>query len=216
MILHLQPQQYQQSKMENTIMSYKDLYRTMIPCKQKRLPNKLWIITKWLTILQLLLVTSATKHIPVTENTDNIREQITNTVSYQLPFTANYILTIFTSEPVSKYPLSVVLKTNWPYVFNMNKLQHSLHGNGRKAYNIITWNCRKGLIQESDEDTPTFVDVKSLIQDRKPHILGIIEADIHGHNSTNPHRRTRFSTAELKNKLQIDGYKFRTAGRSMV
>ena len=89
---------------------------------------------------------------------------------------------------------------------NTNKLQHSLYGNGRKAYDIISWNCRKGLIQESDEDTSTFVDIKNIIQTRKPHIFGIIEADIYGHNSTNPNRRTRFSTADIKHKLQIDGY----------
>ena len=130
---------------------------------------------------------------------------------YQPPFTSDNILAILSSEPiqvkVTRDPFFNGPYTRWSYVANTNSLQHSLQGNGRTSYNIISWNCRKGIIQKKDEDTDTFIEVKTLIQNKKPHILGVVEVDIYGvNNNTNTNRTTRFTTAELKQKLHIDGY----------
>ena len=190
-----------------------DQHITKMPTKRHKLPKKMWIISNWLTILRLTIVISADSSRASPDIYKSIeRNIIYNNVLYQVPFSNDNILAIFTSEPitipVSKYSSSELLNTNWSYVIDSNHLQHSLHGNGRTAYNIMSWNCRKGIIQDKEEDTITFIDVKTLIQNDRPHILGIIECDIYGHNSdnNNNNRKTRFSTSEVHRKLHIDGY----------
>ena len=191
--------------------SYIDQHITRIPTKSHIVSKKMWIILNWLTILRLIIVISADSssvNPGIYKNTES--NIIYNNVTYQTPFSNDNILAIFTSKPitiaVSKYSFSELLNTNWSYVIESNHLQHSINGNGRTAYNIMSWNCHKGIIQDKEEDTITFIDVKTLIQNHRPHILGIIECDIYGHNSDNNNRKTRFSTSEVHRKLHIDGY----------
>ena len=51
----------------------------------------------------------------------------------------------------------------WIYTLHSNKLQQTVNGNRRIGYNLRSWNCRKGLIQECNEDTDTFIDLKTLV-----------------------------------------------------
>ena len=86
-------------------------------------------------------------------------------------------MTVFTSEPLSQlkstiYPFRQTLNVQWPYMENNNTLQHSINGNRRLGYNILSWNCRKGLIQAQDEDTPTFIDLKAFDSAREATHIG--------------------------------------------
>ena len=53
--------------------------------------------------------------------------------------------------------------------------------------------------------TSKLQDIKLFIQKKKPHVFGIIESDIYSPKSTN-RRINRFTTAEVKSYLNIDGY----------
>ena len=50
-----------------------------------------------------------------------------------------------------------------------------------------------------------YVEIKEYIQNNNPHLLAIIESDLHGPDTT-ANRTTTFSTEEIKEKLHIDGY----------
>ena len=51
------------------------------------------------------------------------------------------------------------------------------------GYNIGMWNCRKGLINGDKQATHKKVEVIEFIQKRNLHILGLVEADLHGGTS---------------------------------
>ena len=73
------------------------------------------------------------------------------------------------------------------------------------GYKIAFWNCRRKLISDSQNDTNKLVDIKTYVQKHSPHVLGVIESDIHSWEyQTN--RTTRYSTSEVKEKLKIEGY----------
>ena len=94
----------------------------------------------------------------------------------------------------------------WSYTVGVNVLSHMTHGNrGRLGYNIAAWNCGRGLLTASPEESIKFVEIKEFIQNNNPHLLAIIESDLHGPN-TSANRVTTFSTEEIKEKLNIDGY----------
>ena len=68
------------------------------------------------------------------------------------------------------------------------------------------WNCSRALINNSENDTATFVQVKLLIQKHKPQLFGVIESDLHGLNSR-VNRTKKYKTEEIISKLHIEGYK---------
>ena len=89
---------------------------------------------------------------------------------------------------------------------NNNKLAHSLEGNKRIGYKIGCWNCRKKLISESNFDTHKLTDIKSYFSKHNPHVFGVVESNIFGHNYINNSKK-KFSTEEVTQKLRIEGYK---------
>ena len=86
-----------------------------------------------------------------------------------------------------------------------NKLQHIINGNRRSlGYKLALWNCERGLIGP-DGVSPKLQDIKKYISINRPHLFGIIEADIFGPMSN--HRRLhKFDTDTLKSLLSIPGY----------
>ena len=86
-----------------------------------------------------------------------------------------------------------------------NKLQCIINGNRRTiGYKFAVWNCERGLLGGKGP-TSKLQDIKLFIQKKKPHVFGIIESDIYSPKSTN-RRINRFTTAEVKSYLNIDGY----------
>ena len=80
-----------------------------------------------------------------------------------------------------------------------------INGNREKhGYKFVVWNCNRGLL--TDEQPNKLSEVKEIINSRKPHCLGIIEADLHGPNSQ-ANRVTKYTAGELREKLKIDGYR---------
>ena len=73
----------------------------------------------------------------------------------------------------------------WPYSCDINSIQHSITGNKRNiGYRIATWNCNRGLLKNLNEtDSDKLTDIKLFVEEHNPHILGIIESDLHGPNS---------------------------------
>ena len=89
---------------------------------------------------------------------------------------------------------------------NINKVMHAQNGNKRNlGYKIAAWNCNRGLLKSGDQDSDKLTEIKLFIEENKPHLLGIIESDLHGPNSR-ANRRTTFTTDEIQEKLKIDGY----------
>ena len=97
---------------------------------------------------------------------------------------------------------------SWPHSCEINAIQHSLTGNKRNlGYRIATWNCNRGLLknlQETDSDKLT--DIKIFVEEYKPHLLGVIESDLHGPNSRAA-RNSNFTSDEIQERLKISGYR---------
>ena len=86
-----------------------------------------------------------------------------------------------------------------------NKLQSIINGNRRSlGYKLAIWNCERGLIGAAGPSSK-LQDIKNFIENKKPHVLGIIETDIFSPKSQN-RRRSKFNTAEVKSNLNIEGY----------
>ena len=80
-------------------------------------------------------------------------------------------------------------------------------GNRRRlGYKLAFWNCRKGLINNLDQDTPKLIDIKRYVEKHKPHVFGIIESNPHSENSR-VYRRKAVTKSQIEEKLKIDGYK---------
>ena len=87
---------------------------------------------------------------------------------------------------------------------SINKIQKIINGNRRTiGYKFAVWNCSRGLIQ--DGFSGKLLDIKQFVETKKPHCFAIIEADIHSPQSL-INRNRKYSTAEVKEKLKIDGY----------
>ena len=98
---------------------------------------------------------------------------------------------------------------SWSHPIKTNALCHSLFGNRRRlGYKLALWNCRKGLLQDTDFDSSKLTEIKLFIKKHNPHTFGIIESNIHSSESR-VQRRTTFKTHEVEAKLQIDGYKLK-------
>ena len=95
----------------------------------------------------------------------------------------------------------------WSYCCSLNKLEHSLHGNRNIGYKIASWNCNRGLISNNIEtESDKLVDIKLFIEKHKPHLMAVIESDIHGPRSRT-RRQNYFTSDEIHDKLHIDGYR---------
>ena len=95
---------------------------------------------------------------------------------------------------------------SWSYLgLSINKLQCIINGNRRAlGYKLAVWNCGRGLVR-GDSAGSKFQDVKLYVQAKSPHVMGVIEADIHSIKSSVP-RVYRHTTATLKSVLDIPGY----------
>ena len=66
---------------------------------------------------------------------------------------------------------------------NINEIMHAQNGNKRNlGYKIAAWNCNRGLLTAKDNESDKLVDIKVFIEENKPHLLRIIEAELHGPN----------------------------------
>ena len=85
----------------------------------------------------------------------------------------------------------------------INKIQKIINGNRRSVgYRLAVWNCGRGLIQEGF--SVKLNEVKHFLRSKKPHCLGVIESDLFSHKCQTS--RAKYTTAELKEILNIDGY----------
>ena len=86
---------------------------------------------------------------------------------------------------------------------SINKFQKMINGNRRSVgYKLAVWNCGRGLVQEGF--SVKFHEVKQFLETKHPHCFGIIESDLHSHQSQT--NRVKYSTAELREYLKVDGY----------
>ena len=80
-----------------------------------------------------------------------------------------------------------------------NKVCHLLNGNRQKSgLKLCSWNCGRAL-------TDKMIDIKLFVQNHKPVLFAIIEADLHGSNSS-ANRRTSYTTEDINSKFEIEGY----------
>ena len=101
----------------------------------------------------------------------------------------------------------VLCLVRWSYVTGCtNQLLHTISGNKQTGYKLVSWNCGRRLLGGTEQDSDKFLDIKMFIQSYSPHLLAIIESDLHGPNTTATNRRTVFSTQEIRDKLNIEGY----------
>ena len=80
-----------------------------------------------------------------------------------------------------------------------NQTCHSLFGNRKQqGLTISSWNCGRAI-----RDKVT--DIQLFIEEHKPHLYAISEADLHSPDSAQT-RRSTLTTAEIQESLQIEGY----------
>ena len=107
---------------------------------------------------------------------------------------------------MNRLPSSSFMALSWSYATSISALCHALNGNKRRlGYNLAVWNCRKGLIGESDSESMKLMEIKQFIQKHHPHTLGIIECDIYS-AQCQVQRKTTFTTDEVISRLNIEGY----------
>ena len=87
-----------------------------------------------------------------------------------------------------------------------NKLAKIINGNRRTGYNIGLWNCRRGLIEDEKKPSSKMAEVKHFLQNKKLHILCLVEADLHGITSRYK-RLNPLTTKDIDDNLGISGYK---------
>ena len=86
---------------------------------------------------------------------------------------------------------------------SINKMLKIINGNRRSVgYRLAVWNCGRGLVQEGF--STKFQEVKHFLRSKKPHCFGVIESDLFSPQSQTS--RVRYTTAELKEILKVDGY----------
>ena len=184
------------------LFQYSSTKTTKVKIKLKKCPHQKFNL--FANILLLHIAASSLlldKSVPVSSSsppiTDGPRNHIFDTMSQHSTGTA---------------PKSPEARISWPFGISgsrssgVNKTVKMKNGNRRAiGYNIAAWNCGRGLISKKNTDTDKLVDIKLFIQEHKPHLLGIIEADIHGPNSTS-NRTPRYTTEEINERLKIEGY----------
>ena len=87
---------------------------------------------------------------------------------------------------------------------SINKIAKITNGNKKQAgYRIALWNCGRGLLQ--NDGTGKLTEIQQFIESKQPHCFGIVESDLFSNNSQT--NRKKYSTAEIEEKLKIDGYR---------
>ena len=62
---------------------------------------------------------------------------------------------------------------------SINKIAQIINGNrNQHGYKFAIWNCGRGLLQ--DETSSKFLEIKQFIGLKRPHCIGIVEADLIG------------------------------------
>ena len=109
----------------------------------------------------------------------------------------------FKSKELLCSSIDIIFGVSWPYLNISNNLSHSLYGNRRNiGYKYLSWNCDRGLLSKNKLD-----DVKLSMSRHKPHLVGILETDLHRNESNNDQNFSNtFSTKELYEKLKIENY----------
>ena len=126
-------------------------------------------------------------------------------------YVANNLPVISTTTATSKTLTCDIIEipsvfSGWPHTITTNALCHALTGNRRRlGYKLAVWNCRKGLLGNNNFDSSKLTDIKMFIQKHNPHVLCIIESNIHSSHSR-VQRRSTFNTNEVKSKLKVEGY----------
>ena len=87
-----------------------------------------------------------------------------------------------------------------------NKLIHALVGNKQNGYRAAVWNCARGLILSDCSTSDKFTDIKLYLQKHQLDLFGILECDLHSQESP-INRKSKLTTVELKDILNIEGYK---------
>ena len=87
-----------------------------------------------------------------------------------------------------------------------NKLIHALVGNKQNGYRAAVWNCARGLILSDCSTSDKFTDIKLYLQKHQLDLFGILECDLHSQESP-INRKSKLTTVELKEILNIEGYK---------
>ena len=93
---------------------------------------------------------------------------------------------------------------NWSSTNNTNKLCHILFGNRRNmGYSYFIWNCDRGFISKNKLE-----DIKLVAHKYHPHFMGISEIDVKKNENNSDDKSTNiFSTEQLQDKFNIEGYK---------
>ena len=120
---------------------------------------------------------------------------------------------LYTPAPACKSNLSNLQSSHnysngmmWKFMgLSTNKLQQIINGNRRSlGYKLAIWNCGGGLLG-SDGPSNKLVEIKEFIENKKPHVLGIIEADLFSPESNN--RRTcKLDSSTIRSLLNVPGY----------
>ena len=77
-----------------------------------------------------------------------------------------------------------------------NKVCHLLNRQ-KSGLKLCSRNCGRALKDK-------MIDIKLFVQNHKPVLFAIIEADLHGSNSS-ANRRTTYTTEDINEKFEIDG-----------
>ena len=121
-----------------------------------------------------------------------------------LPGMSSQIVTLYLSPAKSASTTSLV---SWAYrSMSSNKLGRMINGNGRRGYNIGLWNCRRGLVRGEKLASTKMVEVKQFIENKRLHILCLVESDLHG-TMSRYNRRHPLTTEDIHHNLEVPGYK---------
>ena len=87
---------------------------------------------------------------------------------------------------------------------NSNKVSHIINGNRRNTgYTYMTWNCDRGVLAKNKLD-----DIKQAVSKHKPEVFGVSEVNFKRDESNlDEDKLNNFSTSQLKEKINIPGYK---------
>ena len=158
-------------------------------------------LSSFLSVFWLTLLLS---HSPRFNYNEAFQNKYENGSSFLKPLKLQYIPCVSVTMTML---LSPFMTLSWSYATTPSTLCHALNGNKRRlGYNLAVWNCRKGLLSESDDESTKLTEIKQFIQKNHPHTLGIIECDIYS-AQCQVQRKTTFTTDEVTSRLNIEGYK---------
>ena len=80
-----------------------------------------------------------------------------------------------------------------------------VNGNIKRGLKIAMWNCRRGLVDSENQPTHKYTEILNFIQTKSPHLLCIIESDLHSIQSRVT-KQKYLTTNEIYENLKIDKY----------